>query len=163
MTATRTPGRSFAPPARPADAGRHARARGAASVLALQRSAGNASAVALLRRAHKVEDEPPVALTLRGLVDGAPVSSWSLDHDMRGRPTGLEITRPLDDNSPIFAKALFDGAPGIDGTLVVRRLAALGWVRQLTVTMADCLVDHYMVHEGYESIRLAFSRAQVDQ
>jgi hypothetical protein len=166
MPVTRTPRRTAGRPTAVAptpDSDRGTHASGTAPMLALQRAAGNASALALLRRARKIEEEPPVALTLAGLVNGAAVSSWSLDRDTRGRPTGLEMTRPLDDNSPIFAKALVAGAPGVDGTLVVRRLTPLGWVRRLTVTMADCAVDQYMVDEGYESVHLVFSRVQVDQ
>lgn len=132
-------------------------------MLALQRSAGNASALALMRRARKIDDEPPVALTLRGVVEGTAVSSWSLDRDTRGTTSGLEMTRPVDADSPVLAKALFDGAPGVEGTLLVRRLTPLGWVRELTVTMADCMVDQYAIHEGYESVRLTFSRIQVEQ
>jgi hypothetical protein len=148
---------------RSASPGRPGRASGATSLFALQRGAGNASALALLRRARKIDDEPPVALTLQGLVDGAAVSSWSLDRDTRGKTDGLELTRPIDANSPIFAKALFDEAPGIDGTLVVRRLTPLGWVRRLTIAMADCVVDQYAIHDGYESVRLTFTGLQVEQ
>jgi type VI protein secretion system component Hcp len=132
-------------------------------MMAFQRAAGNASTLALLRRARKIGDEPPVTLTLGGLVDGVTVSSWNLERDTRGTAAGLALTRPIDAASPVLAQALFDGAPGIDGTLVVRRLTPLGWVRQLTVRMADCMVDQYAVHENYESARLIFSRVQVEQ
>ena len=132
-------------------------------MFALQRAAGNTSTLALLRRARKIEDEPPVALTLQGLVDGAAVSAWNLERDLRGTTTALELTRPIDANSPVLAKALFDGAPGISGTLVVRKLTPLGWIRRLTVAMAECMVDQYAVHENYESVRLVFSRVQVEQ
>jgi len=132
-------------------------------MIALQRAAGNASTLALLRRARTIADDPPVALTLPGLVDGAAVSSWDLERDVQGTPGALALTRPIDANSQVLAKALFDGAPGIEGTLVVRRLTPLGWVRQLTVRMADCMVDQYLVHENYESLRLIFSRVQVEQ
>jgi hypothetical protein len=47
--------------------------------------------------------------------------------------------------------------------LVVRKLTPLGWVRQHTVTMADCLVASFLVQEGYEWLKLTFSRVQVDQ
>jgi hypothetical protein len=132
-------------------------------MLALQRSAGNASALALMRRARKIDDEPPVALTLRGVVEGAAVSSWSLDRDTRGTTSGLEMTRPVDADSLVLGKARFDGAPGVEGTLLVHRLTPLGWVRELTITMADCMVGQYAIHERYESVRLTFSRVQVDQ
>ena len=132
-------------------------------MIALQRRAGNASTLALLRRAQKVADEAPITLTLPGVVDGAAASSWSLESDSRGRPTSLDITRPTDANSPALAKALTDGAPDVEGRLVVRKLTPLGWVRQLTVTMADCIVDSYLINEDYESLRLTFSQMQVEQ
>lgn len=134
-----------------------------ASVIALQRSVGNASTLALLRRTHRIEDEPPVTLTLHGLIDGAAVSSWSLSHDARGQVAELEITRPVDDSSPILAKAMVDGAPGVQGHLVVRKLTPLGWARQLTVTMEDCMVDQYAVHGDGESAWLRFSRIEFER
>jgi type VI protein secretion system component Hcp len=133
-------------------------------VIALQRSAGNTSAMALLRRALEHADETPVTLTLPGVVDGAAVSSWSLDNDMRGeRVTGLHITRPTDTDSPVLAKALTDGAPAGTATLVVRKLTPLGWVRQLTLTMEDCVVSSYQVGEKYESLGLTFTAIRVEQ
>jgi type VI protein secretion system component Hcp len=131
-------------------------------MLALQRRAGNASTAALLRRARDLADQAPITLTLTGVVDGATVSSWSLDHDMGGGTTGLEITRPIDADSPVLAKSLSDGAP-VDGRLVVQKLTPLGWVRQLTVRMTDCLVDSFLAHEDYESLRLSFSRVRVER
>jgi hypothetical protein len=132
-------------------------------MIALQRSAGNTSTMALLRRARGRADEAPVTLTLPGVVDGAVVSSWSLEDDARGHTVTLEITRPTDADSPALAKALTDGAPDVEGRLVVRKLTPLGWVRQLTVTMADCLVDSYLIHRDYESLRISFRRVQIDQ
>ena len=55
-----------------------------------------------------------------------------------------------------------NGSP-VEGRLVVRKLTPLGWVRQLTVTMTDCLIDSFLVHADYESLRLTFSRMQVEQ
>lgn len=134
-----------------------------ASMLALQQSAGNASTMALLRRARGGEDEAPITLTLPGVVEGATVSSWSLDNDARGKAVGLEVTRPTDTDSPALAKALTAGAADGEGRLVVRKLTPLGWVRQLTVTMADCMIDSYLIHRDYESLRVSFSRVQVNQ
>lgn len=134
-----------------------------ASVIALQRSAGNASTLALLRRARRIEDEPPVTLTISGLVDGAAVSSWSLSHDGRSQAVELQITRPVDTNSPVLAKAMIDGVPGSEGRLVVRRLTPLGWVDQLTVTMEDCMVAEYAVHGNEESAWLRFSRIEFER
>jgi hypothetical protein len=131
-------------------------------MLALQRSAGNTSTMALLRRARKLTDEAPITLTLPGVVNDAVVSSWSFDRDFRGQVTAVEITRPTDTDSPILAKALTDGPP-VEGRVVVRKLTPLGWIRQHTVTMTDCLVESFMTHGGYESLRLTFSRVQVDQ
>jgi hypothetical protein len=131
-------------------------------VLALQRSAGNTSTMALLRRARKLTGQAPVTLTLPGVVTDAVVSSWRLDRDVRGQATALEITRPTDADSPILAKALTDGPP-VEGRVVVRKLTPLGWIRELTVTMAGCLVESFVTHEGYESLRLTFSRVQVEQ
>ena len=74
-----------------------------------------------------------------------------------------EITRPTDADSPALAKALTDGAPDVDGRLVVRKLTPLGWVRDLTVTMADCLVDSFVHPPRVRSLRFAFSRMQVEQ
>ena len=132
-------------------------------MVALERSAGNTSTMAVLRRAREVTDEAPITLTLPGVVNDAVVSSWSFDRDSRGETTGVEITRPTDADSPVLAKALTDGEPDVVGRLVVRKLTPLGWVRQLTVTMAGCMVESFVVGEGYESLRLTFSRVQVHQ
>jgi type VI protein secretion system component Hcp len=131
-------------------------------MIALQRSAGNTSTLALLRRARSLTDDYPITLTLPGVVDHAAVSSWSLDGDTRGSATGLEITRPTDADSPAFAKAMTGGSP-VEGRLVVRKLTPLGWVRHLTVTMTDCLVDSFLVRADYESLRLTFGRMQVER
>ncbi len=132
-------------------------------MIALQRSAGNTSTMALLRRARGRADETPITLTLPGLVDGAAVSTWSLDNDTRGNTVGLDLTRPTDADSPALARALTDGAPDGEGRLVVRKLTPLGWVRQLTLTMADCRIDSFVTYQDYESLRLSFSRVQVDR
>jgi hypothetical protein len=151
-----------APTAGATTAVRPPRSHGVASMLALQRSAGNTSTMALLRRARKLTDEAPITLTLPGVVNEAVVSSWSFDRDTQGKVTAVEITRPTDADSPSLAKARTDGPP-VEGRVVVRRLTPHGWVRSLTVTMADCLVDAFRVHDGYEWLRLAFSRVQVEQ
>ena len=133
-------------------------------MLALQRRAGNTSTLALLRRARDHAEETPVTLTLPGVLDGTAVSSWSLDSDMRGeRATGLHITRPTDSDSPVLAKALTDGALGVTATLVVRKLTPLGWVRQLTLTMDDCMVSSYQPGENYESVGLTFTGLHIEQ
>jgi type VI protein secretion system component Hcp len=132
-------------------------------MIALQRSAGNTSAVALVHRARGVADDPPITLTLPGVVDHAAVSSWSLEQDARGTTSGLEITRVTDADSPALAKALTDGEPHVQGRLVVRKLTPLGWVRELTLAMADCIVDSYLIHEDHESVRLSFTGVQVEQ
>jgi type VI protein secretion system component Hcp len=103
-----------------------------------------------------------VAITVPGVVDRASVSSGSLD-DVRGRSVGLNITRQTDANSPRLAEAERSGAPGATATLSVRRLTPLGWVRELTLTMADCTVSSYVIHENYESVGLTFSSVQVEQ
>jgi hypothetical protein len=131
-------------------------------MVALQRSAGNTSTMAVLRRAREVTDEAPITLTLPGVVNDAVVSSWSFDRDFRSQVTAVEITRPTDADSPVLAKALTDGPP-VEGRVVVRKLTPLGWTRQLTLTMADCLVESFLTHDGYESLRLTFSRVQVHQ
>jgi type VI protein secretion system component Hcp len=133
-------------------------------MLALARRAGNASTLALMRRARGRAEETPVTLTLPGVVDGSAVSSWSLDNDARGgRTTGLHITRPTDADSPVLARALTDGAPGVTARLVVRKLTPLGWVRQLTLTMQDCMVSSYQPRGDYESVGLTFTGLQVEQ
>jgi hypothetical protein len=131
-------------------------------MLALQRSAGNTSTTALLRRASARADEAPITLTLPGIVSDAVVSSWSFDRDSRGETTGVEITRPTDADSPVLAKAMIDGPP-VDGRVVVRKLTPLGWVRQLTVTMDDCRVASFLVGRDRDSLQLTFSRVAVEQ
>ena len=136
---------------------------GSLPMIALQRSAGNASAVALLRRARGVADEPPVMLTLSGVVDHAAVISWSLA-DARGKPAWLDITRRIDSDSPRLAQALRSGAAGVTATLLVRKLTPLGWIRDVSVTMEDCMVSSYQVHDDdHESIGLTFTRMQVER
>jgi hypothetical protein len=150
--------------ARTPAAGGAARSAGPTAMLAVQRSAGNSVALALLRRARKTQDEPPVSLTIPGVAEGASVSSWRIDRDGRHEAAGLTITRPIDDDSLKLERASVDGPPDATGTLVVRVLTPLGWIRRLTVTMANCMVDSYAVHDdNYESIGLTFSRARFEQ
>lgn len=157
-----TPRGAGAPPTRPLPTARAARPAGALSIIALQRSAGNASTLALMRRARTVVDESPVTFTVPGVVDRASASSWGFD-DVRGKPTGLNITRPTDANSPRLAKANTDGAAGVTATLLVRKLTPLGWIRELTLTMEDCMVSSYVAGDDYESVSLTFSRLRMEQ
>ena len=151
----------IAPPTRTSAASRTA---GIASVIGLQRSAGNTSTMALLRRTHGPADDAPVTLTLPGVVEGAPVSSWSFDNDARGTgPTGLHITRPTDTNSPVLSKAASEGAEAVTARLVVRKLTPLGWVHQLTLIMEGCMVSSFQTGEHDESVGLTFTAMQVDQ
>jgi len=131
---------------------------------ALQRSAGNASALALLRRASDVSHEAPITLTLPGVVDGAAVSTWSIFRgDARLPVTEVELTRPTDSDSPLLAKALMEGTPGATATLLVRKLTPLGWVRDLTVTFDDCMVASFESHGEFDSVWLKFTRMEVQQ
>jgi type VI protein secretion system component Hcp len=131
-------------------------------MLALQRSAGNTSTLALLRRARARTDEAPMTLTLPGIVSDAVVSSWSFDRDSRSEITGVEITRPTDADSPVLAKAMIDG-PRVEGRVVVRKLTPAGWVRQLTVTMDDCSVSSFQIDRDHDRLELTFSSVQVEQ
>ena len=133
-------------------------------MMALQRNAGNASTVALLRRAHDVRDEPPVTLSIPEVVDGATVSTWSLEYDGHHNVEGLNITRPMDADSQRLAKAMTTGGPpNVTATFVVRRLTPLGWIRVLTITMDGCMVSSYSAGGDYESVGLTFTRAHFDQ
>jgi Type VI secretion system effector, Hcp len=134
----------------------------ASAMIALQRSAGNTSALAVMRRARGIVDEPPVTFTLPGVVDGASVSSWSLG-GARGDITELHIMRRSDADSPRLAQASTTGAAAATGTLMVRTLTPLGWIRQLTLTLEDCMVSSYHPGAEYESIGLTFSRMHVEQ
>jgi type VI protein secretion system component Hcp len=129
-------------------------------MVALQRSAGNASTVALMRRAHDVRDESPITLTIPGIVDHAAVSSWSLG-GMRG-PTDLHLVRRTDADSPRLFQAVASGGGGT-GILVVRKLAPLGWVHVLTITMEGCTVSSYEAGGSDESVGLTFTEMQVEQ
>lgn len=129
-------------------------------MIALQRSAGNSSAVALLRRAHVVREESPITLTIPGVVDRAAVSSWSLGGNRH--PSDLSLLRPTDADSPRLYRAVTSGATGT-ATLVVRKLTPLGWVHQLTVTFDGCTVSSYQPGERDESIGLTFTGMQVEQ
>lgn len=132
-------------------------------MIALQRAVGNTSTVALLRRAGKITEEPPIMFTLPGVVDHAAVDSWSMGTN-RGEPTSVEILRPIDENSPRLMEANKRGWPDdATATLVVRRLTPLGWVRQLTLTMEHCLVASYQIGEHEESVQLSFAGMQVEQ
>jgi len=133
-------------------------------MIALQRSAGNASALALLRRASDVSHEAPITLTLPGVVDGAAVSTWSIFRgDARLPVTEVELTRPTDSDSPRLAKALMEGAPAATATLLVRKLTPLGWIVYQTVTFADCMVSSFETHGEYDSMWLKFTRMEVEQ
>ena len=131
-----------------------------ASVVALQRTAGNASTVALMRRARDVRDEPPITLTIPGVVDHAAVSSWSLGGTRR--PTDLSLVRRTDADSPRLFQAVTNGAGGT-ATLVVRKLTALGWVHSMTLTLEGCTVSSYQAGGTDESIGLTFTEMQVEQ
>ncbi len=133
---------------------------GAASVVALQRSAGNASTVALMRRAHDMRDQSPTTLTILGVVDHAAVSSWSLGGTRR--PTELNLVRRTDADSPRLFEAVTHGGGGV-ATLVVRKLTPLGWVRQMTVTLQGCVISSYQAGGTDESIGLTFTEMQVEQ
>src|SRR5436305_9638967 len=91
---------------------------GVASVIGLQRTAGNASTMALMRRAHDVRDESPITLTIPGVVDHAAVSSWSVGGTRR--PTDLSLVRRTDIDSPRLFQAVTNGAGGTAG-IVVRK------------------------------------------
>jgi hypothetical protein len=133
---------------------------GVASVIGLQRIAGNASTVALMRRAQDVRDEPPITLTIPGVVDLAAVSSWSLGGTRR--PTELNLVRRTDIDSPRLFQAMTNGAGGT-AALVVRRLTPLGWVHQMTVTLEGCTVSSYRAGGSDESVGLRFTEMQVEQ
>jgi hypothetical protein len=135
-------------------------------MLALQRTAGNASALALLRRANNVAEEPSISLTLPGVVDRAPVSSLSMGpRDAKGGTTSMSIIRPTDANSPRLMQATQTGLPDdATATLVMRKRTPRGWVHQMTLVMDRCTVASYTSSDGgYEYVGLHFSRAHIDQ
>jgi len=132
-------------------------------MIALQRSAGNASALALLRRASNTTLQAPITLTLPGVVDGAAVSTWSIHRGSRAPVTEVELTRPTDSDSPRLAKALMEDAPGATATLLVRKLTPLGWIRDLAVTFEECTVTSFESHGEFDSLWLRFTRMEVDQ
>jgi type VI protein secretion system component Hcp len=129
-------------------------------MIALQRSAGNSSTVALLRRAHDVREQSPITLTIPGVVDHAAVSSWSLGGNPH--PGDLSLVRPTDADSPRLFRAVTDGSGGT-ATLVVRKLTPLGWVHVLTITMEGCTVSSYQAGDKDESVGLTFAGMQVEQ
>jgi type VI protein secretion system component Hcp len=131
-------------------------------MIALQRSAGNASTVALMRRAHDVREEAAVLLTIPDVVDRAEVSSYGLEYDAKRRLAGLNITRPSDADSPRLAKASIDGAPNVTATFLVRRLTPLGWVRVMTITMDNCMVSSFAMHGDHDEVGLTFTQAHLD-
>jgi type VI protein secretion system component Hcp len=116
--------------------------------------------VALMRRAHDVRDEPPITLTIPGVVDHAAVSSWSLGGGRH--PSDLSLVRRTDADSPRLFRAVTDGAAGT-ATVVVRKLTPLGWVHQLTMTLQDCTVSSYQAGGIDESVGLTFTEMQVEQ
>jgi type VI protein secretion system component Hcp len=132
-------------------------------MIALQRVAGNASTLALMRRASAVTQESPIVLTLPGVVDGAAVSSWQIHGDGRQSVTEVELTRPTDSDSPRLAKALMEGAPGVTATLLVRKLTPLGWITYQTVTFDECMVSSFVTHGDSDSLYLTFNRMRVEQ
>jgi hypothetical protein len=136
------------------------RVSGASPLIALQRSAGNSSTVALLRRARDVREESPITLTIPGVVDRAAVSSWSLGGTPH--PSDLTLLRPTDTDSPRLFRAVTDGASGT-ATLIVRKLTPLGWVHELTMTLEGCMVSSYQAGEKDESVGLSFTGMQVEQ
>ena len=129
-------------------------------MIALQRSAGNSSTVALLRRAHDVREESPITLTIPGVVDRAAVSSWSLGGNPH--PSDLSLLRPTDADSPRLFRAVIDGATGT-ATLVVRKLTPLGWLQQMALTLEGCTVSSYQPGENDESVGLTFTGMQVER
>lgn len=135
-------------------------------MLALQRAAGNASALALLRRANKVAEEPPITLTLPGVVEDAAVSSLSMGpSDATGGTTSVNIIRPTDANSPRLMQATQTGLPDdATGTLVMRKRTPRGWVHHMTLVMERCTVASYTLgDDGYEYVGFHFSWAHIDQ
>jgi type VI protein secretion system component Hcp len=129
-------------------------------MIALQRTAGNAAVLTLLRRARKDSDEPPITLTIPGVVDHAVVSSWSLGGNRH--PTDLSLERPTDSDSPRLFRAVTEGATGT-ATLVVRRLTPQGWVLDLKLTLEGCTVSSYQLGGKDESVGLTFTGMQVEQ
>jgi type VI protein secretion system component Hcp len=133
---------------------------GAAPLIALQRSVGNSSTVALLRRARDVREESPITLTIPGVVDHATVSSWSIGNSPH--PSDLSLLRPTDSDSPRLFRAVTNGGTAT-ATLVVRKLTPLGWVHELTMTLEGCTVSSYQAGEKDESVGLTFAGMQVEQ
>lgn len=129
-------------------------------MIGLQRTAGNASTVALMRRAHDVRDESPITLTIPGVVDHAAVSSWSVGGTRR--PTDLSLVRRTDIDSPRLFQAVTNGAGGT-AAIVVRKLTPLGWVHQMTLTLEGCTVRSYQADGSDESVGLMFTEMQVEQ
>lgn len=121
-------------------------------MIALQRSVGNASTLALMRRAHV----PPLALTIPEVVVGAVAETYSLEYDGNHKLVGLNITRPTDADSPRLAKASTNGPPNVTATFLVRG------PRALTITMVNCMVSSFVAHGAYDSVQLRFSNAHLD-
>ena len=113
-----------------------------------------------MRRAHEVRDEPPITLTIPGVVDRAAVSSWSIGHSPH--PSDLSLVRPTDSDSPRLFQAVTNGAGGT-ASLVVRKLTPLGWVHQMTLTLEGCMVNSYQPHGEDESVGLTFAGMQVER
>lgn len=117
-----------------------------------------------MRRSPDVREEAPITLTIPEVVDGATVSSWSLEYDAHHNLEGLTLTRPIDANSPRLARATTTGwPPDATATFLVRRLTPLGWIRVMTITMEGCLVNSYSPGGEYESVGLTFNRAHLDR
>jgi hypothetical protein len=135
-------------------------------MLALQRTAGNASALALLRRTNNVADDPPISLSLPGVVDDAAVSSLGMGpSDGKGGTTSVSIIRPTDANSlPLIRAAQTAWPDDATGMLMMRRWTPHGWVRGLTLSMERCTVASYAQNDdGYEYVSFHFSQAHIDQ
>lgn len=128
--------------------------------MALQRSAGNASTLALLRRAGKESAELPITLTIPGVVDHAGVFSWGLGRSPH--PTDLSLVRPTDGDSPRLLRAVTDGSSGT-ATLAVRKVGPVERGHALTLTLEGCTVSSYQAGENDETIGLTFARLEVGE
>lgn len=128
-------------------------------MIALQRAAGNTSTVALLRHAGKLTREPPITLTISGVVDGAAVDTWSFG--VGQPPTVLGMMRTTDSDSPRLRRALTDGTTG-SATLLMRKLTPLGWVRVLKLTLEGCTVASYQLVGEYEWVELNFTAMELE-
>ncbi len=132
-------------------------------MIALQHRAGNASTVALLRRAGSARQAPPITLTLPGVVEDATVSTWSIHGALREQAIDVELTRPTDADSPRLAQASTEAAGAATATLLVRKLTPSGWIRDMTVTFEDCMINSFETHGEFDSVWLRFTRMKVER